>query len=159
MKRTSWLVLGSGLLVSTGCDPMPVEPVDPTPGKGTMSSSAESEPVTIGDVKRDAATAAKTTAAYSQQNKDKVMKDLKAQLATLDASIESLRKRGETLADDAKKSWDTRMVELDAKRKTANAKLLEMEDSTAQAWADVEKGAQSAWDELKIAVQNASKEF
>lgn len=156
MKCYAWLVLVPGLLLITGCNP---QPVDSSSSKGSSTSSEKSNPVTIGDVKRDVATSMKTTAAYSQQNKDKVMKDLKAQLATLDASIESLRKRGETLADDAKKSWDTRMVELDAKRKTANAKLVEMEDSTAQAWADVEKGAQSAWDELKIAVQNASKEF
>lgn len=156
MNRTSWLVLVPGLLVFTGCDPMPV---DSTPDKGASTSSAKSDPVTIGDVKRDAATSMKTTAAYSQQNKDKVMKDLKAQMATLDASIESLRKRGETLASDTKKSWEARMVELDDKRKVAYAKLLEMEDSTAQAWAEVEKGTQSAWDDLKTAVQNASKEF
>lgn len=156
MKCYAWLVLVPGLLLITGCNP---QPVDSSSSKGSSTSSEKSNPVTIGDVKRDVATSMKTTAAYSQQNKDKVMKDLKAQLATLDASIESLRKRGETLADDAKTNWDTRMVELDAKRKTANAKLVEMEDSTAQAWADVEKGAQSAWDELKIAVQNASKEF
>jgi hypothetical protein len=150
MNRVYGLVLVNGLLVFTGCDWKP---------KDTNSNSKEPDKVTIGDVKRDAATSMKTTAEYSQQNKDKIVKDLKEQLATIDESIEALRKRGEILESDAKKNWDASMVDLDDKRKAAHAKLQEMENATSQAWTDIEKGVQSAWKDLKTAVQKASKQF
>lgn len=67
--------------------------------------------------------------------------------------------KGEGLAEDAKARWNIRMAELDLKRKAAIEKLGEIESSTARAWSDVERGARSAWEDLKSAFQNASNEF
>lgn len=51
------------------------------------------------------------------------------------------------------------MADLEAKREVARAKLDEVGRSSAEAWKDVQKGAQSAWDELDKAVRDASSEF
>jgi hypothetical protein len=115
--------------------------------------------VTLEDVKRDAAKSVDTTATYSQQNKDKLIMDMKEQMATMDANIEKLRLKGKDLASDAKRNWDLKMVDLETKRKQASEKFEEIGNSTSEAWGDVEKGARSAWDELSKAFRKASKEF
>lgn len=150
MARTFLIFLVVVLLPTVGCDQ---KPTNSRPGPEKPST------VTMDDVRRDTAAALESTAAYSQQNKDKLMKDLKDQLAIMNANIETLRLKGQGLASDAKANWDQKMSELEVKRKSANAKLTEIENSTAEAWSDVEKGAQSAWKELKQAFQDASNEF
>jgi TolA-binding protein len=140
----------AGLCIAVGCTEKQKE---------TPVSAAKPSIVTREDVDRAAQESKETTAAYSQQNKEKLVKDLKDQLATMDENIAKLRVKGEGLASDAKASWDTRMAELDVKRKAASEKLNEIESSTARAWSDVEKGARSAWEDLKTAFQNASNEF
>ena len=51
------------------------------------------------------------------------------------------------------------MADLETKRDAARAKLTEVGQSSAEAWKDVQQGAQSAWDELDKAFQDASNEF
>ena len=134
-----------GLFVALGCER---KPADPTSGK-----------VTSEDVRRDAGQAVKTAAEYSQQTKEEFQKKLEAQLNELDAKIAKLREKGRNLKDKAKADWDQKMAELETKRKAAGAKLDEVGHSSAEAWKDVQKGAQSAWDDLDKAFRDASKEF
>lgn len=150
MARSKLAFFLAGLLTTVGCDPKP--------GNSSTTSEKTSR-VTLDDVRHDSAAALETTAAYSNQNKEKLMKDLKDQLAIMDANIEQLRLKGQKLTNDAKEDWAAKMSELDIRRETVHAKLTEIETSTAEAWSDVERGAISAWEELKKAFQNASKEF
>lgn len=140
----------TGLCLSVGCSEKQKE---------TPVSAAKPSVVTREDVDRAAQNSRDTTAAYSQQNKEKLVKELKDQLAMMDENIAKLRVKGESLASDAKTTWNLRMSELDLKRKAASDKLNEVESSTARAWSDVEKGARSAWEDLKTSFQNASNEF
>ncbi len=150
MTRSFLAFFVVGLLTTVGCDQTMT---NVPPGLEKTST------VSMDDVQRDTAAALETTAAYSQQSKDKLVRALKGQLAIMDANIEKLRLKGQGLANDAKANWDQKMSELEVKRKSANTKLQEVEDSTAEAWNDVEKGVQSVWEELKKAFQNASNEF
>ena len=150
MTRTILLIFTACLLTNAGCNPPPTASPTDTENPGA---------VTIDDVKRDAANSLETTATYSQQEKDKLMKDLNGQLAAMDKKIEELRTKGAALASDAKANWEVKMSELDIRRKAAHAKLVEIENSTAQAWDEVAKGAQSAWEDLKKAFQSAADEF
>jgi TolA-binding protein len=143
-------VLAASFIIVVGCNSKSGNP---------LPSSEKGSAVTVDDIKRDAATTLETTAKFSQQSKDKLLKELKGQMAAMDDSIEKLRLKGDSLASDAKVKWELKMSDLDNKRKAANDKLAEIENSTAEAWGDVEKGALSAWDDLKIALQNASNEF
>ena len=128
-----------------GCEQ---KPADRTPGK-----------VTSEDVRRDAGQAVKTAAEFSQQTKEEFQKKLEAQLKDLDAEIAKLREKGRDLKDKAKVNWDQKMADLETKRDAARAKLAEVGHSSAEAWKDVQKGAQSAWDELDKAFRDASQEF
>ena len=145
MSRFVWMVSLAGLLAAIGCEQ---KPADRTPGK-----------VTSEDVRRDAGQAAKTAAEYSQQTKEEFQKDLDARLNELDAEIAKLREKGRNLKDKGKANWDQKMPELQAKRDAARAKLAEVRGSSAEAWKDLRKGAQSAYDDLDKAFRDASREF
>jgi LPS O-antigen subunit length determinant protein (WzzB/FepE family) len=115
--------------------------------------------VTSEDVRRDAGQAVKTAVDYSQQAKEDFQKNLDARLNELDAKIAKLREKGRNLKDKAKANWDQKMAELETKREAARAKLAEVGHASTEAWKDVQKGVQSAWDELDQAFRNAAQEF
>ena len=145
MPRFVWMLMLAGLFAVLGCEQ---KPGDRTPGK-----------VTPEDVRRDAGQAAKTAVEYSQQAKEEFQKKLETQLNELDAKIVKLREKGRDLKDQAKADWDRKMAELKTKREAVSAKLAEVGHSSAEAWKDVWKGAQSAYDDLDQAFRDASKEF
>ncbi|MHB8972876.1 MAG: sll1863 family stress response protein [Pirellulaceae bacterium] len=150
MVRLSLMLMLAGLLTTSGCEQ---KPADQLPGKATPGK------VTPEDVRRDAGKAVDTTAEYSQQAKEEFQKKLDARLKELDAEIVKLRAKGADLKDDAKTKWDQKMAELEAKRDAARVKLTEVGQSSGEAWKDVQKGAQSAWDELDKSFRDASQEF
>jgi Skp family chaperone for outer membrane proteins len=145
MSRFVWMLMLAGLFASSGCEQ---KPADRTPGK-----------VTSEDVRRDAGQAVKTADEYSQQTKEEFQKNLDARLNELDAKVAKLREKRSDLKDEAKANWDRKMAELETKRDAARAKLAEVGQSSAEAWKDVQQGAQSAWDELDKAFRDASQEF
>jgi hypothetical protein len=150
MKRTLFLILAAGSFFNVGCNP------DSTPPK---SGTEKPVAVTMDEVKRDASETLKSATAYSQQQKNKLVNDLKAELVIMDAKIAELRNKGSELTSEAKIKWDQKIADLNDKRQVVTEKLTEVQNSTAEAWNDVEKGVQSAWAELKKAFQNASSEF
>jgi len=145
MSRFTSLLMLASLLVVLGCEQTPV---DRTPAK-----------VTSEDVRRDADQAAVTAGEFSQQTKADFQQKLDAQLKQSDAEIARLREQGSELKDEAKVNWERKMANLETKRDAARAKLAEIGASSAEAWKDVQKGAQSAWDELDQAFRDASQEF
>ena len=145
MSRFTWMLMLASLLVVLGCEQ---KPVDRTPGK-----------VTSEDVRRDANQAAETAVEFSQQTKEEFRKKLDTQLKQSDAELAKLREKGRDLKDEAKANWEQKMAVLETKRDAARVKLAELGSSSAEAWKDIQKGAQSAWDELDQAVRDAAKEF
>ena len=145
MSRFVWILMLSGLVTTSGCGQKPAEP---NPGG-----------VTSEDVRRDAGQAVSTAAEFSQQTKDEFQKSLDARLKELDVEIAKLREKSRDLSDEAKANWDRKMSELETKRDAVRAKLAEISHSSAEAWKDVQAGAQSAWDELDKAFHDAAREF
>lgn len=145
MRRIVLMLMLAGLLVASGCESKPTEP---KLGK-----------VTSEDVRRDAGKAVDTAAEFSQQTKEEFQKKLDLRLKELDAEIAKLRERGNNLKDEAKADWDKKMADLETKREAASAKLAEVGHSSAEAWKDIQKGAQAAWDDLDKAFREASREF
>ena len=145
MSRFVWMLMLAGLLAAIGCEQ---KSADRTPGK-----------VTSEDVRRDAGQAVNTAAEFSQQTKEEFQKKLDTRLKELDAEIAKLREKGRDLKDKAKANWDQKVTELETKRNAARAKLAEVGHSSAEAWKDVQKGAQSAWDELDKAFDKAKDNF
>jgi hypothetical protein len=77
----------------------------------------------------------------------------------MDAEITKLQEKGLALKDEAKARWNEKMADLKAKQEAARTKVDELGKSTGEAWGRLEKGAQSAWDDLQKAFNDASKEF
>lgn len=145
MSRFVWMAMSAGLLLAIGCGQ---KPTDRPPGK-----------VTSEDVRRDAGKAGETAAEYSRQTKEEFQKKLDAQLKELDAEIAKLHEKGRNLKDKAKADWEQKMADLETKREAVRVKLAEVGHSTAEAWKDVQKGAQSAYDDLDKAFRDASRKF
>ena len=145
MSRFVWMLMLAGLLAAGGCER---KPTNRTPGQ-----------VTSEDVRRDVGQAVNTAEEFSQQSKEEFQKNLDARLKNMDAEIAKLREKGRDLKDEAKVKWDQKLADLETKRDVARAKLADVGQSSAEAWKDVQKGAQSAWDELDKAFRDASHEF
>ena len=145
MFRFVWTLILGGLLAAIGCEQ---KPADQAPGK-----------VTSADVRHDAGQAADTAAEYSRQTKEEFEKKLETRLKELDGEIAKLREKGRSLKDKAKADWDQKMTELETKRDAARAKLVEVRDSSGEAWKNVQKGAESAYDDLDKAFHDASRKF
>jgi LPS O-antigen subunit length determinant protein (WzzB/FepE family) len=145
MARSVWILMLAALFATLGCER---NPTDRAPAK-----------VTSEDVRRDAGQALNTAVEYSQQTREEFQKKLESQLNELDAKIAKLRENGSELKGGVKVKWDGKMAELEMKREVARAKLAEIGQSSAEAWKDVQKGAQSARDDLDKAFRDASREF
>lgn len=141
-----------GLAIMAGCDPKKAQD-PPTP------TTPATPKVSMDEVKRDVAKSINTTAAYTQQERDKMIADMKAKMKVMDENIESLRLKGKVLASDARANWELKMAVLEERRKLTDEKLSEFGASTSKAWGDMEAGVKSAWEELSKAFQEASNEF
>src|SRR5579871_205641 len=130
MIRGFYVVMLGGLIATSGCEP---KPLDQAPGK-----------VTSEDVRRDSGNAVETAVEFSRQSKEEFEKKLDARLKDLDTEIAKLHEQGRDLKDQAKANWDRQMAELETKRNATRAKLTEVGHSSAEAWKDIRKGAQSA---------------
>ncbi|MFN7291697.1 MAG: hypothetical protein ACK5YR_19395 [Pirellula sp.] len=149
MKRKLAFICIVSASLLTGCY-KEREPVS----RGTPAPS-----VTIDDVKSDASKALNTASEYSSEQKKKMIQKWQEQRSAMDLQMEELKKKGEQLTADAKDDWNKKMTVLESKRQAAKEKIIEMENSTAEAWGDIEKGAVAAWDDFKNAFQDASKDF
>ena len=145
MRRWFWTLMLAGLLAASGC--------------GQKSAERTTGKVTSEDVRRDAGQTIKTAAEFSEQAKEEFQNSLDARLKELETEIAKLKEKGRDLKDDAKANWDRKIAGLETKRQAARAKLAEVGQSSAEAWQDVQKGAQSAWDALDKAFRDASQDF
>lgn len=145
MLRFVGMLSLAALIAASGCD--------------NKSTNSTPDKVTADDVRRDAGQAVHTAVEYSEQTKVEFQKQLATRIDELDAEIVKLREKGRDLQDQAKASWELKMAELEKKREVARAKLAEVGNSTAEAWKDIQKGAQAAWDDLEKSFHEASKEF
>lgn len=145
MPRLYWLLSAAVLLSCNGCTQPPVE--------HTVRK------VTAEDVRRDTEKAIDTAESAAGQAKEDFEVRLKARLADMEVEIAKLHEKGHALRDEAKTRWNEKMADLEAKQKAALGKLDELGKSSGEAWGHLEKGAQSAWDDLRKAFQEAAKEF
>ena len=145
MIRSWWLLSAAVLLNVSGCSEAPVE--------HTVRK------VTAEDVRRDADKAVDTATSAAVQAKSDFEMRFKTSLAEMEVKIAKLHEKGVALKDDASIRWNEQMADLKAKQKVAREKLDDLRTSTGEAWGHMEKGAQSAWDDVQKAFEEAAKEF
>jgi uncharacterized protein HemX len=84
---------------------------------------------------------------------------LNRKLEDLDEKIRDMRSKAADLKESAKAEWAEKLAELDAKRKSAEAKLEELRKSTGEAWEHLRDGAHKAGEELEQGVKRAVNDF
>lgn len=142
-RRMAAILLGLSMFI--GCEQ---KPADRTTGQ-----------VTSEDVQRDVGQAINTTVEFSEQVRDDYQKKLSAKLEEADGEIKKLRERGSDLKDQARENWEKTMADLEKKRDAARTRLEEVGHSSAEAWKEVQKGAESAWAELDKSFREAASKF
>lgn len=95
----------------------------------------------------------------SSGTKEQFERSLNMKIERLDEEIRELQARIGSLKDAAKAEWAEKMEEVTAKRKAAEEKLAEVQQSAGGAWEHLREGADRAWHELEQAVEKARKEF
>jgi hypothetical protein len=139
-----------GFVVVVGCEQQSSAPASGDITSGKVSSD---------DVREDAGKAVDTATEFAQQTKEEFQKTLEARIGEMDAELVKLREKGHELKDEAKEKWEQNLAELETKRDAAQTKLAEVKASSAEAWKDLQKGAQSAWEDMDKAFREASQKF
>jgi 4-oxalocrotonate tautomerase len=91
--------------------------------------------------------------------KDVYIQRLQSQYEEWKPEIEKLKAKAEQAAADAKVEYRKLVEDLQAKQKTARAKLDELRQSSGGAWEDLKTGIEGAWSELEKAVKAAISKY
>ena len=91
--------------------------------------------------------------------KEAYEKKLQGQLDEWSAEIDSLKAKADKVEGDAQVEYYKQVEELRSMQQVANENLVELKDSSDNAWEDLKAGMDSAWHSLENAVSSAKKRF
>lgn len=84
---------------------------------------------------------------------------LAAQFDEWKPEIDRLKAKAEKAAADAKVEYSKLIEDLQAKQKSARAKMEELRDASGGAWEEVKTGIEGAWKEMEKALKAAVSKF
>ncbi|MBJ3762531.1 coiled coil domain-containing protein [Maribius pontilimi] len=91
--------------------------------------------------------------------KNAYRRKLEARLDQWRAEIDKLQNKAAEASADARQEYDEQVRNLREQQQDARAKLMELDDASGEAWKDLKKGVERAWDDLGAAVKKARKRF
>ncbi len=121
---------------------------------GSPAFAATSE-----QVSKEAGEAVDAATAYANESKDEFAREMRANLADVEADISDLKNRAGAAAEDARGRIDERIAELEKKRDAMKKRLDKLSNSSDRAWKRMKSGLERAWSEVKVAYKKASSEF
>jgi len=99
----------------------------------------------------------------TDQDVQRVKKDYQGkvhkELREISVKIRHLKNQAAKAGDKLKADMDRDIKKLEAQKKGADRKLVELERSTGDAWKDLRKGLDQAVEDLKTAVDNSADQF
>ena len=100
---------------------------------------------------------------FSKEQKDKIQKEFKEQLAAIDQEIKDIKakaiKAKETASDESKKQINDQVEFLEKRRLELKSDFKNLQHSSGKAWDQVKLGFQSSMTTLKESFQKAKQEF
>lgn len=87
------------------------------------------------------------------------LKKLSAKILEWDDQIEAFRKKAEASSADVKKDLERAAGELAQKKKEAEARLREFEESASEGWEELKTGADKAVSAMNDAIEKAKEKF
>ena len=80
------------------------------------------------------------------EDKKAYLQKITDQLTEWEAKIDTLKAKGEHLAEEAKQEFEEQMAEMNEKRAELSAYLDELTDKADDLWEDVKEEAEEKWD-------------
>lgn len=100
---------------------------------------------------------------FSKEQKDKIQKEFKAQLAAIDQEIKDIKDKAkkvkETASEESKKQINDQVEFLEKRRSELKADFKNLQNSSGKAWDQVKLGFQNSMMTLKESFQKAKQEF
>ena len=140
--------LGTAILLS-GCGKDDSEP----------RPSATPNTVTGSDVQREAREAADTARAYASEEIERYKTAMREQVSKVNDQIRTLETRARELQGQARTDVENAVQELKKSRDAFQARLGELAGTTADAWGDVKRGLDAAWNDLRKATEDAVQRY
>ena len=92
-------------------------------------------------------------------DRDAYVEKMKAKIDEWSADIKKLQAQAEGAQADARIKYAEQIEEMKKQRDAAEAKMKEAQEASLEAWADMRKGMEAAWDSMTAAVKNALGRF
>ncbi|MBN1409336.1 MAG: hypothetical protein JW969_00730 [Spirochaetales bacterium] len=91
--------------------------------------------------------------------REEYLEKVKTRLDKLNAGIEKIERKAESVRDDAKAKLQVKIEDLRKKRDSAVSKIQEIKNSSEETWQDLRQGAEDVVDSLKDAFFNTMRHF
>ena len=124
----------------------------------TLSFASEGKPSTE-QIKQKAGETASATADYVNDTKEEFSRKMEANVASVQAQIDSLKKRAADSAQSERDRMNREIGKLELRRDELQARMRALQKSSSNAWSELEDGVAAAWRELKSATSRARAEF
>ena len=111
------------------------------------------------DIKKEAADLAKTTMAYTEEQKALFQKKFQEKMAQYNEKLQELEAKLATVNEQAKADMAAEMKELRMKQAELGDKLKELQTKGGEAYADFKKGLDSAIEQMDQAFDQARERF
>lgn len=93
------------------------------------------------------------------EDKKAYLQKITDQLAEWEARIDTLKVKGEHLAEEAKQEFEEQLAEMNEKRAELSAYLDELTDKADDLWEDVKEEAEEKWDSISSTVDRFISRF
>ena len=111
------------------------------------------------DIKKEAKDLAKTTMAYTEEQKDLYMEKLKEKMAQYNRNLVEYRAKLAMMNEQAKADLAEEIDNLSSKKVEMESKIRELQAASGEAFEDLKDGLDNAMDEMDKAYEQAMKRF
>ena len=127
----------------------------PTAGKAKVESLA----TTPADIKKEAKDLAKVTMTYSAEQMEQYKQKINEKMAQYSAKQKEITAKMATMGDKAKTTLEAQMQELKIKRAKMDAKVLELQAASGEAFANLKEGMDNAMKDVDKAYDQTMERF
>ena len=127
----------------------------PTAEKAKVESLA----TTPADIKKEAKDLAKVTMTYSAEQMEQYKQKINEKMAQYSAKQKEITAKMATIGDKAKTTLEAQMQELKIKRAKMDAKVLELQAASGEAFANLKEGMDNAMKDVDKAYDQTMERF
>jgi predicted nucleic acid-binding Zn-ribbon protein len=167
MKRTitfalsALLLAGFGLFTGCGGQESAPAPADQAPPADAVeeSETVEQRPVTLEDVQRESAEAARMIWDYARERSADFRAAMAEEMEDVDERMAKLKERAAELSGEAREEMDRHIANLEVKRQAFQEQMGRISDNSGEAWEEVKAGIRKAYEDMSESLGRAQDEL